>query len=83
MLETCELDVNGLCPTDQFGRAVTSPGVMDLFGEPTSPWLNYNEHPGVLNREQTSMTAKFDYSLANGMEFTSITNLPEHRQVLR
>jgi iron complex outermembrane receptor protein len=74
VFETCELDPEGLCPTDEFGRAVTSPGVMDLFGEPTSPWLNYNEHPGILNRDQTSLTAKFDYGLANGMEFTSITN---------
>ena len=74
VFENCELDPAGLCPTDQFGRAITSPGVIDLFGELTDPHLNYGEHPGILNREQTSLTAKFDYGMDNGMEFTSITN---------
>jgi iron complex outermembrane receptor protein len=74
VFETCELDANGLCPVDQFGRAVTSPGVQDLFGLPTDPHLNYNEHPGTLDREQKSLTAKFIYDLDSGAEFTSITN---------
>ena len=74
VFENCELDANGLCPTDQFGRAITSPGVIDLFGELTDPHLNYGEHPGILNRDQTSVTAKFEYEMENGMEFTSITN---------
>jgi iron complex outermembrane receptor protein len=74
VFENCELDADGLCPVDEFGRAVTSPGVIDLFGQPTDPHLNYSDHPGILNRDQTSLTAKFDYALDNGMEFTSITN---------
>ena len=74
VFETCELDANDLCPVDQFGRAVTSPGVQDLFGVPTDPHLNYNEHPGTLDREQKSLTAKFIYDMDNGTEFTSITN---------
>jgi len=74
VFETCELDADGLCPQDEFGRAITSPGVQDLFGLPTDEHLNYGEHPGILNREQTSFTARFDYELDSGMEFTSITN---------
>lgn len=74
VFETCELDANGFCPVDQFGRAVTSPGVQDLFGLPTDPHLNYNEHPGVLDREQKSLTAKFIYDMDSGTEFTWITN---------
>ena len=74
VFENCALDADGLCPTDEFGRAVTSPGVIDLFGELTDPHLNYSDHPGILNREQTSLTAKFDYAMDNGMAFTSITN---------
>jgi iron complex outermembrane receptor protein len=74
VFENCELDADGLCPTDQYGRAVTSPGVIDLFGQITDEHLNYAEHPGILNREQTSLTARFDYSMDNGTEFTSITN---------
>jgi len=74
VFENCELDANGLCPIDQYGRAVTSPGVIDLIGRPTDPHLNYGDHPGILNRDQTSVTAKFDYDMANGTQFTSITN---------
>ena len=74
VFETCELDPAGLCPVDQFGRAVTTPGVQDLFGLPTDPHLNYNEHPGVLDREQSSVTAKFVYDMDSGTEFTWITN---------
>jgi len=74
VFETCELDANGLCPQDAFGRAITSPGVQDLFGLPTDEHLNYGEHPGILNREQTSLTARFDYVTDSGMELTSITN---------
>ena len=75
VFETCELDPAGLCPVDSFGRAVTTPGVQDLFGLPTDPHLNYNEHPGVLDREQTSVTAKFVYDMDNGTEFTWISNV--------
>jgi iron complex outermembrane receptor protein len=41
---------------------------------PADEHEHYNEHPGILNREQTSVTARFDYSMDNGTEFTSITN---------
>ena len=74
VFENCELDANGLCPVDQFGRAVTSPGVIDLFGIPTDEHLNYGEHPGILDREQKSVTAKFVYDMDSGTEFTWITN---------
>jgi len=74
VFENCALDANGLCPVDSFGRAVTTPGVIDLFGVRTSPHVHYGEHAGVLNRDMTSLTARFDYSMDNGMEFTSITN---------
>ena len=63
-----------LCQTDQFGRAITLGGVIDLFGQPTDEHNNFGEHPGILNRDQTSLTARFDYDLDNGWELTSITN---------
>ncbi len=63
-----------LCQVDANGRAITMPGVIDLFGLPADVHEHYNDHPGILNRDQTSLTAKFDYSMDNGMEFTSITN---------
>lgn len=64
-----------LCVTDDYGRAVTTVGeVIDLFGVPVSPHQHYNEHPGVLNRHQRSVTARLDYAMDNGIDFTSITN---------
>ena len=64
-----------LCETDAYGRAVTTIGeVIDLFGVPVSPHQHYNEWPGILNREQTSVTGRFDYAMDNGIDFTSITN---------
>ncbi|MBT8079057.1 MAG: TonB-dependent receptor, partial [Gammaproteobacteria bacterium] len=74
VFETCELDIDGLCPVDEFGRAVTTPGVQDLFGLPADEHEHYAEHPGILDRDQTSATVKFDYATAGDMEFTSITN---------
>ena len=66
-----------LCQVDQFGRAITLGGVIDLFGQPADEHDNYADHPGILNRDQTSFIARFDYALDNGMEFTSITNFME------
>ena len=63
-----------LCEVDANGRATTLGGVINLFGLPADEHEHYNDHPGTLNREQTSLTAKFDYSMDSGMEFTSITN---------
>jgi iron complex outermembrane receptor protein len=75
VFEDCSpLDAEGLCPVDQFGRAITKEGVIDLFEQPTDEHLNYNEYPGVLNRESTSVTARFDYSMQNEMQFVSISN---------
>jgi len=63
-----------LCEVDEFGRAITLGGVIDLFGQPADEHEHYGEHPGILNRDQTSVTARFDYSMDNGTQFTSITN---------
>jgi iron complex outermembrane receptor protein len=78
VFEDCSpFDADGLCPVDSFGRAATRPGVIDLFEQPTDEHLNYGEYPGTLDRESTSFTARFDYSMQNGMEFVSITNYME------
>ncbi len=63
-----------LCQVDANGRAITSPGVIDLFGQPADVHEHYAEHPGILNRDQTSFIARFDYEMDNGMELASITN---------
>jgi iron complex outermembrane recepter protein len=63
-----------LCQVDANGRAITNGGVIDLFGQQADVHEHYGEHPGILNREQTSFTARFDYAMDNDMEFTSITN---------
>ena len=63
-----------LCEVDAEGRTITSPGVIDLFGVPADEHDHYNEHKGILDRQQTSATARFDYAYDSGMELTSITN---------
>ena len=63
-----------LCEVDAEGRTITGPGVIDLFGQPADEHDHYNEHAGNMDREQTSLTARFDYAYDNGMELTSITN---------
>ena len=63
-----------LCQTDANGRAITQGGVIDLFGLPADEHEHFAEHPGILNRDQTSVTARFDYAFENGMELTSISN---------
>lgn len=65
---------DSLCEVDSKGRTITGPGVIDLFGLPADEHEHYGDHPGFMNREQTSAIARFDYSLDNGMELTSITN---------
>jgi iron complex outermembrane receptor protein len=62
------------CEVDAEGRTITGPGVIDLFGQPADEHEHYGEHPGFMDRKQTSLIAKFDYELENGMEFISITN---------
>ncbi len=74
VFENCALDANGLCPIDAEGRAITSEGVIDLFGQPTSPHLNYGDAEGFMNREKFDVTGRFDYELSNGMQLASITN---------
>ena len=63
-----------LCQVDANGRAITQGGVIDLFGLPADEHEHYAEHPGILNREQTSLTGRLDYEMENGVAFTSITN---------
>ena len=62
------------CEVDSFGRAITLGGVIDLFSQLTDEHVHYNDNPGTLNSEQTSFTARFDYSMVNDIEFTSISN---------
>jgi iron complex outermembrane receptor protein len=76
VFENCPFQVADptLCEVDAEGRAITLGGVIDLFGQPASPHDHYSEHPGVMNREQTSATARFDYTMDDGVELVSITS---------
>jgi iron complex outermembrane receptor protein len=76
VFENCpfQADDPTLCEVDLQGRAITLGGVIDLFGQPASPLDHYSEHPGLMNREQTSASARLDYVMDNGVDFVSITS---------
>ena len=74
VFEQCNLDVNSLCPTDEFGRTVSGDGVIDLFGQPADVHEHYGDFPGFMNREQLSTSGRFDYDFDNGMQLVSVTN---------
>lgn len=68
VFENCAFDADDLCPTDENGRAIVLPGVVsgDVF-------QHQNDTRGFLNREVSSVTAKFSKDFS-GIEFVSITN---------
>ena len=68
VFENCAFDADDFCPTDSSGRAITQPGVVsgDVF-------LHQNDTQGSLNRDTSSLTAKFSKYFSD-IEFISITN---------
>lgn len=75
VFENCNFDMNGFCPVDAQGRAITTGGVVNgITLAPSSVHEHFNERAGTLDRQTISLTGKLDYELDNGMEFVSITN---------
>lgn len=75
VFENCSALANGYCSVNASGLGNGSDGVINgITNEPASPFDNFNETPGSLNREVNSYQAKLDYNFDNGMKLTSITN---------
>lgn len=75
VFENCDLDADGLCPVDEFGRTVTTEGVINArTGERAGVHEHFGENPGFLDRETWSIQGKFEYDLGDDRKFVSITN---------
>ena len=68
VLENCDFDADGFCPTDDNGRAIVTGGVTS-----GDPHKHSSDTRGYLNRESNSYTAKFTKDF-DGFEFVSVTN---------
>lgn len=76
VFENCNTLENGYCSVNGAGLGNGDEGVINgITLEPASPFENFSETPGFLDREVNSYQAKFDYSFGSGMELTSITNI--------
>lgn len=75
VFENCALDADGSCPVDEFGRTVTTEGVINaITGAPAGVHEHFGENPGFLDRETWSIQGKFEYDLGDDRKFVSITN---------
>ena len=70
VFENCTFDADEYCPIDKYGRAITLPGVVSK-----DPHIHQNDTSGFLERETSSITAKFVGQLSDNMDLTLITNI--------
>lgn len=63
----CPSQLDCFAPVDTAGRTV-------FQGDHPTPFLNFSDYPGYMDRDINNFTADFQYDLDNGIEFTSITN---------
>jgi len=63
----CPSQLDCFAPVDTAGRTV-------FEGDHPNPHLNYADYQGFMDRDMNSIIADFSYEMANGVEFTSITN---------
>jgi len=63
----CPSQLDCFAPVDTAGRTI-------FDGDHPTPFQNFSDFAGSLNRETNNITARFDVKLPNGMDFVSITN---------
>ena len=63
----CPSQLDCFAPVDTAARTT-------FFGDHPNPHQHFSDYVGFMDRDTTSLTARFDTELANGMEFVSITN---------
>jgi iron complex outermembrane receptor protein len=75
IFDNCNIEANGYCSTDAAGLSNGTGGpVNGLTGAPASPWTNYSNTPGYLNRRIDDYQAKFQYDLG----FARLTNIANY-----
>jgi hypothetical protein len=68
------MEANGYCSTDAAGLSNGTGGVINgLTGEKASPWTNYSNTPGYLDRKVDVYQGKIAYDLGFA-KLTSISN---------
>jgi iron complex outermembrane receptor protein len=74
VFDNCNMEANGYCSTDAAGLSNGTGGVINgLTGEKASPWTNYSNTPGYLNRKVDVYQGKVGYDLGFA-KLTSISN---------
>jgi iron complex outermembrane receptor protein len=63
----CPSQLDCFTPVDQAGRTV-------FDGDHPTPFKNFSDYAGFMDRETNSLTARLDWELANGIDLVSITN---------
>ena len=75
VFSNCVYQANGYCHVDNAGLADGTNGVINgITGNPASPYQNFGETAGHLNRNTNVLQSDLNFDLANGMKLTSITN---------
>lgn len=74
VFDNCNMEANGYCSTDAAGLSNGTGGVINgLTGEKASPWTNYSNTPGYLDRKVDVYQGKIAYDLGFA-KLTSISN---------
>ncbi|WP_292959952.1 TonB-dependent receptor [Novosphingobium sp. UBA1939] len=74
VFDNCNLQDNGYCTTDAAGLSNGTGGVINgITGEKASPYQNFSNVPGFLDRKIDVYQGKLAYDLG-GIKLTSITN---------
>lgn len=77
----CTYDSAGYCNVDSAGLGNGSNGIINgITSAKATPYQNFAEQEGFLNREVSIYQADFNYSMANDMTLTSITNITNLKQ---
>lgn len=75
VFDNCSPEANGYCSVNAAGIGDGTGGVVNgITFESASPFDNFSESSGRLDREVNSYTGDFDYKFENGMTLTSISN---------
>ncbi|MWV27540.1 TonB-dependent receptor [Aurantiacibacter rhizosphaerae] len=75
VFDNCDFLANGYCAVDDTGLGNGQGGVINgITGEPASPFENFGERRGYLDRNVDIYQADFEWDLGDALTLTSITN---------
>lgn len=75
VFDNCNFEANGYCHVDAAGLADGTGGVINgITGAKASPYQNFSNTPGHLNRRVNIVQGNLTWKLGGGVTLTSITN---------